>query len=27
VTLPDGGQGLTVDDGTKQQAVEQLLEG
>jgi LCP family protein required for cell wall assembly len=27
VTLPDGGQGLTVDDRTKQQAVEQLLEG
>jgi LCP family protein required for cell wall assembly len=27
VTLPDGGMGLTVDDQTKQQAVDQLLEG
>jgi LCP family protein required for cell wall assembly len=27
VTLPDGGDGLTVDDATKQAAVDQLLEG
>ena len=26
-TLPDGGQGLTVDDGTKQDAVETFLQG
>ena len=27
VTLPDGGAGLTVDDTTKQAAVDRLLEG
>jgi hypothetical protein len=27
VTLPDGGAGLTVDDATKQAAVERLLRG
>ena len=27
VTLPDGGAGLTVDDATKQAAVDKLLKG
>ena len=27
VTLPDGGAGLTVDDATKQRAVDRLLKG
>jgi hypothetical protein len=27
VTLPDGGAGLTVDDATKQSAVDRLLKG
>ena len=26
-TLPDGGAGLTVDDASKQSAVDELLEG
>ena len=27
VTLPDGGAGLTVDDATKQRAVDRLMKG